>query len=140
MRDMMRWDPFNLQATMPSWFEPTEMTTFVPAFEVKETKDSFQFSADLPGIKEKDVDIKLTGNRLAISGKRDAEREDKNDTYYTYERSYGSFQRTFALPEGLDTEHIHAEMKDGVLTVALPKKTTAQTKTIAIKSGAQNKS
>ncbi|MEP6860340.1 MAG: HSP20 family small heat-shock protein [Deltaproteobacteria bacterium] len=140
MRDLMRWDPFGLQPAMPSWFEPTELAAFSPAFEVKETKDSFQFSADLPGMKDQDVDVKLTGNRLAISGKREAEREDNSDTYYAYERSYGTFSRTFALPDGLDTDHIHAEMKDGVLTVALPKKAAAQTKSIAIKSGQQTKS
>jgi len=140
MRDMLNWDPFGPQAAVPSWFEPTEVLTFSPAFEVKETKDSFRFSADLPGMKEKDVDVKLIGNRLAISGKREFEREDKEDTYYTYERTYGSFQRTFVLPEGLDTDHIHAEMKDGVLSIALPKLAAAKTKQIAIKSGEQTKS
>jgi len=140
MRDMLNWDPFGPQAAVPSLFEPTEVLTFSPAFEVKETKDSFRFSADLPGMKEKDVDVKLIGNRLAISGKREIEREDKEDTYYTYERTYGSFQRTFVLPEGLDTDHIHAEMKDGVLSIALPKLAAAKTKQIAIKSGEQTKS
>ena len=135
MRDMLNWDPFGPQAAVPSWFEPTEVLTFSPAFEVKETKDSFRFSADLPGMKEKDVDVKLIGNRLAISGKREFEREDKEDTYYTYERTYGSFQRTFVLPEGLDTDHIHAEMKDGVLSIRVPKKADVQPRKVAVKPG-----
>ena len=138
MRELMQWSPFQ-PATLPSIFGRYE-ATFVPAFEVKETKDSFQFKADLPGMKDSDVEVKLTGNRLAISGKREVEHEDKNDTYYTYERSFGSFQRAFMLPDGLDTEHVHAELKDGVLTVAVPKKANAQTKTIAIKGPDKAKS
>jgi len=134
MRDMLGWDPFR-DTALPVWFGPGNERTFSPAFEVKETKDSFQFLADLPGMKEEDVEIKLTGNRLAITGKREASREDKTDTYYTYERSFGTFQRTFVLPDAVDTDHVHAELKDGVLTVALPKKATAQTKTVAIKPG-----
>jgi HSP20 family protein len=139
MREMMRWDPFQ-SVTLPSLFGPAYERTFTPAFEVKETKERFQFKADLPGMKESDVDVKITGNRLAITGKRESEHEDKNDTYYTYERSFGSFQRTFMLPDGLDTDHVHAELKDGVLTVALLKKVGAQTKTIAIKSAEKSKS
>ena len=136
MNEMMRWDPF-LAVTRA---RPELERTFVPAFEVKETKDSFQFKADLPGIKEADVEIQITGNRLAITGKREVEHEDKSDTYYTYERSFGSFQRAFMLPDGLDTDHVHAELKDGVLTVALPKKANAQTKTVTIKGAGQPKS
>jgi HSP20 family protein len=136
MQNMLPWDPFQLPATVPSssWFGPSFERGFAPAFDVKETKDSLQLKADLPGMKESDVEINLTGNRLSVTGKREAENEYQNDTYYTYERSYGSFQRTFTLPDGFDTDHIRAEMKDGVLTVALPKKATAQTKTVAIKT------
>lgn len=135
MRDLLRWEPFGGQ----TWLAP-ERAAFVPAFDVKETKDSFQFKADLPGIKEADVEIKITGNRLVVSGKREAEHEDKADTYYAYERSYGAFQRAFALPDGVDTEHVHAELKDGVLMIALPKKAMAQTRTVAIKTGDEKKS
>jgi HSP20 family protein len=139
MREMLRWDPFQTQ-TMPQWFGPAWEPTFAPAFEVKETKDSFQYIADLPGIKNSDIDVKITGDRLVVSGKREAEKEEKEDTYYTYERSFGSFQRAFMLPDGLDTDHVHAEMKDGVLTVALPKKASVQTKTIAVKTDDKAKS
>jgi HSP20 family protein len=132
MRDLMGWDPFR-EAT--SWMGPGFEPAFSPAFEVKETKDSFQFKADLPGVKEADIAVKITGDRLTISGKRESEREDKNETYYTFERSFGSFQRTFGLPDGLDTDHVHAELKNGVLTVALPKKADAKTKTISVKTG-----
>ena len=135
MRDMLRWDPFREIA--PTWMMP-EPVAFAPAFEVKETKDSFLFKADLPGVKDKDVEVKLLGNRLTISGKRDAEHEDKSDSYYTYERSYGSFMRAFTLPDGIDGDHVQADLKEGVLTVAIPKKENAQAKTIAIKSGAKS--
>lgn len=139
LRWLLRWDPF--REMTPSWLgQPMAEATFAPAFEVKETKDSFMFKADLPGMKEADIEIKLTGNRLAIGGKREAEREDKDETFYTYERSYGSFMRSFTLPDGIDGEHVHAEMKDGVLSVVVPKLAVAQGRTIAIKGADAKKS
>jgi HSP20 family protein len=138
-RWLLRWDPF--REMTPSWFgQPPVEATFSPAFEIKENKDGFLFKADLPGMKEQDIEVKLAGDRLAVSGKREAEREDKDDTYYAYERSFGSFLRTFTLPEGIDAEHVQAELKDGVLTIVVPKKATAQAKTIAIKGGDIKKS
>lgn len=138
-RWLLRWDPF--REMTPSWFgTPPADTTFTPAFEVKETRDSFLFKADLPGMKEADVEVKLAGDRLTISGKREAEREDKDDTYYAFERSFGTFLRTFTLPDGFDAEHVFAELKDGVLTVVVPKKPLAQARTIAIKAGDFKKS
>ena len=139
LRWLLRWDPF--REMTPSWFahKQTEMT-FAPAFEVKETQDSFLFKADLPGMKEQDVEIKLSGLRLTVSGKRDAEHEDKGETFYTYERSYGSFVRSFTLPDGVDSEHVQAELKDGVLTIVVPKKAVAQARSIAIKAGDAKKS
>lgn len=131
MHDLLRWDPFREMA--PTWID-REPATFAPAFEVKETKDAFLFKADLPGVKDKDVEVKLHANRLTISGKRDAEREDKSDAYYTYERTYGSFLRSFTLPDSIDADHVQADLKEGVLTVAVPKKADAQARTIAIKS------
>ncbi len=107
--------------------------TFSPAFEVKETKEGYSFKADLPGVAEKDVEVTRTGNRLAISGKREAERQDKGETYYACERSYGSFTRTFTLPDGIDGERIRAELKDGVLSVLVPKLPEAKPQKIAIK-------
>ncbi|MFN0251788.1 MAG: Hsp20/alpha crystallin family protein [Kofleriaceae bacterium] len=139
MRQLMSWDPFREMA--PSWFPfERELKSFSPAFEVKENPDGYSFKADLPGLKEKDVEVKLTGNRLTISGKREQENEDKNDTYYTYERSYGSFTRAFTLPDGTDLEHVQAELKDGVLTIAVPKKAVVQPKTVTIKTSETKKS
>jgi HSP20 family protein len=139
MRDLMRWDPF--REMEPSWFGPSyPEARYAPAFEVRETKDGFVFKADLPGVKDKDVEIKLTGTRLAISGKRDIEHEDKNDTFFTYERTFGSFVRTFTLPDDIDHDHVGAELKEGVLTVSVPKKAAVPAKTIAIKPGEAPKS
>ena len=135
MRDLLRWDPFREMApafpTAPTW----EPATFTPSFDVTENKDGYVFKADLPGIKTEDIEIATTGNRLQISGKRDYEHETKNDTVYTYERQYGSFSRTFTLPDGADLEHAKSELKDGVLTLVIPKKPTATTKKIAISAG-----
>ena len=132
MQDLMRWDPFQeLSRGMPSG----EGMGFVPTFEVKETKDSYVFKADLPGVKESDVDISLTGNRLTVSGHRQEERKEEGETFYAYERSYGTFSRSFTLPEGIDHENVQAELKDGVLHVAVPKKPEVQPKRIQLKGG-----
>jgi len=131
MRDLLRWDPFQEMAPLLS----TPGQTFAPAFDVKETKDSFVFKADVPGIKEQDLEIDVAGNRLTISGKREEEKEDKNETFYTYERSYGSFCRAFTLPIQADTAHVKAEIKNGELTVLVPKTAAAVAKRIPVASG-----
>lgn len=136
MRDMLRWDPF--REMTPFGVPELEAATFSPSFEVIENKDAFLFKADLPGIKREDIEITATGNRLRISGKRDAEREYQHDTIYTYERQYGSFSRSFTLPDGADFEHAKSELKDGVLTLAVPKMAGAQTKKIAISAGSKS--
>jgi HSP20 family protein len=110
-----------------------EAAAFSPAFEVKETKEGFQFKADVPGVAEKDLDITRTGNRLTITGRRESEKEEKHETYYTCERSYGSFTRSFTLPDGIDGDHIRADLKDGVLTLLVPKTPEAQPQKIALK-------
>jgi HSP20 family protein len=136
-RELLRWDPFREMA--PSW-SGDELMTFAPAFEVKETQNAYVFKADLPGVREEDLDITRTGNRLTISGKREAEQEEKGNTYYAYERSYGSFTRSFTLPEGIDEEHINAQLKDGVLELNVPKKAEAQPKKIGLRSALGMKS
>jgi HSP20 family protein len=128
---MLRWDPFREMA--PYW-ATSDVAAFQPAFEVKETKEAYVFKADLPGVKEQDLDITRTGNRLTVSGKREAEKEDKTDTYYAYERSYGSFARTFTLPDGIDADHVRADLQDGVLSLVVPKTPEAQPKKISLKN------
>lgn len=125
---MMAFDPF--REMMPLVAE--ERFAFEPAFEVKETKDGYLFKADVPGVEQKDIDVSLTGNRLQISGKREAEKEEKGEQFYTYERTYGSFSRAFTLPEGVDGTKIHADLRDGVLTVLAPKKPESVPKKIPV--------
>ena len=131
MREMLNWDPFREMAPLIAGTP----TTYSPAFEVRETKESFVFKADVPGLKEQDLEVSVTGNRLSIGGKRDAEKEEKGDTYYAFERSFGSFTRTFTLPDQTDPTHVKAELKDGELTVVVPKAAAAVAKRIPVGSG-----
>jgi HSP20 family protein len=109
-----------------------------PDFEVTENKDGYVFKADLPGAKADDIEITSTGNRLQITGKREAEKEDKTDTVYTYERQYGSFSRAFTLPDGADLAHAKSELKDGVLTLVVPKLAETPANKIAISTAAKS--
>jgi len=132
VRDLFRWEPWT--ASLADLFREMPRM-FHPDFEVKETQDAFVVRADVPGVREADLDITLTGNRLTISGKREAEKEEKGETYYHVERQYGSFTRTFMVPEGIKPEACRAEMHDGVLMVTLPKTAEAATKKIPVKAG-----
>ena len=132
MQEMMGWDPFEL---MNQWFTGggrEGALTFVPTFEVKETKDAFIFKADLPGVEEKDIDITLTGDRITVSGKRESERREESERFYAFERSYGSFSRAFTLPEGVNPDTVNAELKNGVLTLTLAKRPEMQPKRITV--------
>lgn len=133
MRDLMRWDPFaELAPGAPG-------VAFVPSFDVKETGEAYVFTADLPGVKERDLELSLTGNRLTLSGRREEETRDEGDRWYTFERSYGSFSRSFTLPEGIDGDRVAAELKDGVLRVTVPKKPELKPRRIELKLGAGDK-
>lgn len=136
MRELLGWDPFREITPLL----PSGISKFAPAFEVKETKDSFVFKADLPGIKEADTEVTVAGNRLTVSGKREAEKEEKDDTYYTYERSFGTFTRTFTLPDQVDTAHVKAELKSGELTIVVPKTAGDVAKKVPITAGEKAKS
>jgi HSP20 family protein len=133
MREMLRWDPFREMTPM---FPELERASFNPSFDVTETKDGYVFKADVPGVKQEEIEITTTGNRIQITGKREHEQESKTDTVYSYERQYGSFTRNFTLPDGADVEHAKSELKDGVLTLVIPKQAAAQAKKIAISTGA----
>jgi len=132
IRDLVRWDPFREISPMQA---RERLAEFDAAFEVKETKEGYVFKADVPGIKENDLTVNLTGNRLTVSGKREAEKRQENDTYFSYERSYGAFTRSFTLPDGIEGDKVQADLKEGVLTINVPKKPEAQPKKVAIKAG-----
>ncbi|HEX5059650.1 MAG TPA: Hsp20/alpha crystallin family protein [Kofleriaceae bacterium] len=131
MRDWLRWDPFR---EMTPFAEFSGLERFNPTFEVTENKDGYIFKADVPGVRKEDLEVTMTGNRLHISGKRESELESKQSTIYTYERQYGTFTRAFTLPEGADMDHVKSDLKDGVLTLVIPKKVEAQPKKITISS------
>lgn len=99
---------------------------FVPAFEVRETKDSYVFRADMPGVKDAALDVNVAANRMTISGTRETEQVEESDTVYTEERTFGAFTRSFMLPEGADADHVQAALQEGVLTIAIPKAAEAK--------------
>ncbi len=112
---------------------------FVPSVEVKETADGYLVKADLPGVKMEDVKVTLSANVLRIEGHRHEEKREEKDRYHLTERSYGSFARAFALPDGTDADAVAAEMKDGVLVITIPKRAEEKPRQIPI-GGASVKS
>jgi HSP20 family protein len=107
-----------------------------PAIDVSETDKAYEITAELPGMDEKNVEVNLANGVLTIKGEKQDEKEEKNKDYYMRERSSGSFQRSFQVPDSVDAEKIDAHFEKGVLTVTLPKSPEAQKaeKKIAIKS------
>ncbi len=92
-----------------------------PAVDISETESSYELTAELPGLAPEHVEVKMANGRLTIKGEKQEESEEKKEGYHLSERRYGSFQRTFSLPEGIDEEKITAEFKNGVLKITLPK-------------------
>jgi len=134
-----RWDPFRMMDTLLRW-DPFRWDNglvarggeFVPRFDIKETKNTYVLKADLPGVREEDVQVSLNGNLLAVSGKREEEHRDEGEQYYAVERTYGTFSRSFALPDGIDGDTISADLKGGVLSIQIPKRPEAQPKKISL--------
>lgn len=106
----------------------------MPSIDVTETDKEIEITAELPGLEEKDVQINLSDNLLTIRGEKKAEKEQKDKNYRMVERSYGSFERTLELPEGINADAIKANISKGVLKVTVPKPAPAQTKKIEVKS------
>jgi HSP20 family protein len=119
------------------YFSRSTTVAITPAVDVAEKDNAFEITAELPGMDEKDIEVKLTNGGLQIHGEKKAEKEEKRKDYYLSERSYGSFDRYFGLPEGIAADKISASFKNGVLTVTLPK--TAEyrknEKNIPVKAG-----
>jgi HSP20 family protein len=120
----------------PSFRSESVFSAPFPAVDINEDEKSFKVTAELPGLTEKDVEVSLSGNTLVIKGKKEEEKEQKEKGYYLSERSYGEFQRSFILPEGVDAEKIEAGVAKGVLTVTVPKTAQAAAKKIEVKSAA----
>jgi len=133
------WDPFRMMDALLRW-DPLGATarsgwhgmSFMPTFDVKETKDGYLLTADLPGVKEADLDLTVTGNVLTIAGHREDERQEEDERYVASERSFGHFSRSFTVPEGADLSNIKADLRNGVLSVHLAKKPEVQPRKIQI--------
>ncbi|MBK7293207.1 MAG: Hsp20 family protein [Holophagaceae bacterium] len=128
MRDFLRWDPL-------LDYGPGAPTAFMPSFDVKETPDAYQFRADLPGILEAELEISLEGSRLTVAGKRDEESMKEGERIHLSERSHGSFSRTFTLPEDVEGEKVVAELRNGVLTLMVPKRPEVRPRKINVSLG-----
>jgi HSP20 family protein len=138
-----RWDPFrevaSLQNRVNSLFRDftegeSSMTTasFVPAVDVYEDAQKVVLKLEVPGIEEKDLDVRVENNTLTIKGERKFDKEEKEENFHRIERRYGSFYRAFTLPSTVDTEKIGASYNAGVLKLELKKKAEAQPKQIKI--------
>jgi HSP20 family protein len=142
---MSRWDPFrgltSLQDQVNRLFEDTvhqgrssqaDLATWAPAADIYETENELVAKLDLPGIQEKDIDIRVENNTLTIRGERKFDTEVNEENYLRVERAYGTFTRSFSLPNVVKVEGIHAGFQNGVLTVRMPKREEAKPKQIRI--------
>ena len=133
MDTLLRWDPFRYDTGLG--FRPG--SDFTPRFDVKEAKDAYVIKADLPGVKQDGVEVSVNGSMLTVSGKREDEQRTEGKQYFTLERSYGTFSRSFSLPDTADAQNVSADLKDGVLVINVPKRPEAQPKKIAIGQGVE---
>jgi HSP20 family protein len=108
-----------------------------PAMDVTEDKDAYKLTAELPGMSEKDIEVSVTDSMLTLKGEKKQETEHKAKNYHVSERSYGSFDRSFSLPDGIDANKIAANFAKGVLTITLPKRPEAKVepKKVEVKPG-----
>jgi len=141
-----RWDPFremaSLQNRVNTLFQDFHrgqrqdelLTTgnFVPAVDVYEDDHKITLKLEIPGIDQKDVDIRYENNTLTVRGERKFEKEEKEENFHRIERSYGTFTRSFALPNTVDPNDIHAEYVNGVLKIDLAKRAEAKPKQIKV--------
>ncbi len=145
-----RWDPFrelsNVQDQVSRLFEDSflrrgsesSLSLWAPEVDIHETQDALVLEADLPGLEEKDLDIRVENNMLTIRGERKFEKKVNEENYLRVERSYGSFCRSFSLPHTVNTEQVQADYRNGVLTVRLPKREEAKPKQIKVSVNAKS--
>jgi HSP20 family protein len=147
---IVRWEPFRdlitLQDRMNRLFDERfgrvqagdiNMVTgaWSPAVDIYETDHDIIVKAELPEMKEKDIDIRLENDTLTLKGERKFEKETQEENYHRVERAYGAFSRSFTLPTSVDQDKISAEYKDGVLKITLPKKVETKSKQIKVNIG-----
>lgn len=116
--------------------EPAAARPWTPAVDIAETENELVLTADIPGVKLEEIDIRLEDGNLVLKGTRKFENQEKKGGYHRLERSYGTFQRVFTLPESVDAEKVNAAYENGVLKVVLPKKEIAKPKQIKVEVAA----
>jgi HSP20 family protein len=150
---LTRWEPFREFATLqdrmtrllneqlPSMGSEESLTagSFVPPVDVYEDEHSIQLKMEVPGIDEKDIDIRLDNNLLTVRGERKFEKEEKEENFHRIERRYGSFSRSFTLPNTVNSEDVKADYNNGVLKVRLAKRAEAKPKQIKVNIGTGEK-
>ena len=145
---ILRWQPFcDLMATergfdrlfrdafssvLPVREGELPTRAWAPAVDICENENNIVLKAELPGVDPKDVEVRVEDNTLYLKGERKFEKDTKEENYHRIERSYGSFARSFSLPNSIDAEKVVAEYKDGLLTLTLPKREETKPKTIKI--------
>jgi HSP20 family protein len=145
-----RWDPFRdviaLQNRVNSLFRemnegdsPLTTASFVPAVDVYEDAKRVVLKLEVPGMEEKDLDIRVENNTLTVKGERKLEKDEKEENFHRIERRFGSFYRAFTLPSTVDTENVQASYNAGILKLELNKKAEAQPKQIKVNVGGQSK-
>jgi HSP20 family protein len=147
---LVRWDPFRELEDMSDRLnrmfsrpalprtngkETMVVADWVPSVDVSETDGDYQIKAEIPDVKKEDVKVTVEDGVLTIQGERMQEKEEKGKKYHRVERSYGSFVRSFTLPDLVDEEKVKAEFKDGVLNLHLPKSEKAKPKAIEVTVG-----
>ena len=143
---IIRWDPFRDMVTLrermnklfedmaASRGEEKELATssWAPAVDIYETENEVVLTAEIPGIEEKDVEIKVEDNTLTLRGERKFEKETKEENYHRIERAYGSFFRSFSLPNYVDQDKIEAQHENGVLKIRMPKRSELKPRKVKI--------
>ncbi|HXY16039.1 MAG TPA: Hsp20/alpha crystallin family protein [Terriglobales bacterium] len=148
MTVLTRWDPFRefstLQDRMNRLFrdsfsegreEALATGAFAPPVDVYEDEHRITLKIEVPGIDEKDIDVRVENNTLTVHGERKFEKEEKEENYRRVERQYGSFTRSFTLPNTVDTDSVSANYEKGVLKIKLAKKEEAKPKQIKVNVG-----
>jgi HSP20 family protein len=127
----------------PSLYEPIRQTGsrvaewLAPASEAAASKDTYRIMIELPGVAEKDIDLSVEGGVVSLKGEKQIEREEKGETWFFSERQYGAFSRSFRLPPDAEPDKVDARLKDGVLTITIPKAVSRPTQgaKVAIRKG-----
>lgn len=139
--NLATWDPFRELDEMSTRLNRVlgrnekELSNYdwSPSVDILETAEDFQVKCELPEVKKEDVKVNVADGLLRIEGERKFDKEDKTKRYHRVERFYGSFMRSFALPEGVEPEKVKAEFKDGLLTVRMPKSPKALPRNVEVK-------